>query len=96
MGDTRTHVGMHVHHSHARARRRGGRVLLGHEMGLGKTPMAITIVSHCIASGQAPVLIVAPPVRERGTTGYGRYGGLRQLRQCHAAQSSWLRQGCAR
>ena len=40
----------------------GGRVLLGHEMGLGKTPMAITIARHCMACGDGRVLIVAPPV----------------------------------
>ena len=41
---------------------RGGRVLLGHEMGLGKTPMAISIAAHCLAAGKGPVLVVAPPV----------------------------------
>ena len=41
---------------------RGGRVLLGHEMGLGKTPMAITIARHCMALGEGCVLVVAPPV----------------------------------
>lgn len=39
---------------------RGGRGLLGHEMGLGKTPMALAIVAHFMA--EAPVLVVAPPV----------------------------------
>ena len=37
-------------------------MLLGHEMGLGKTPMAITIARHCITSGEGCVLVVAPPV----------------------------------
>ena len=41
---------------------RGVRVILGHEMGLGKTPMAITIVAHCLKAGKGPVLVVAPPV----------------------------------
>ena len=41
---------------------RGVRVLLGHEMGLGKTPMAIAIAAHCLVEGNGPVLIVAPPV----------------------------------
>ena len=41
---------------------RGVRVLLGHEMGLGKTPMAIAIAAHCLMAGKGPVLIVAPPV----------------------------------
>ena len=27
---------------------RGGRVLLGHEMGLGKTPMAIAVAAHSV------------------------------------------------
>ena len=40
----------------------GGRVLLGHEMGLGKTPMAIAIARHCMGLGRGPVLVVAPPV----------------------------------
>ena len=40
--------------------RRGGRGLLGHEMGLGKTPMALAIVAHFIS--EAPILIVAPTV----------------------------------
>lgn len=37
-------------------------MLLGHEMGLGKTPMAITIAAHCLLAGNGPVLVVAPPV----------------------------------
>ena len=42
---------------------RGGRVLLGHEMGLGKTPMAIIIAAHCQReSGNGQILVVAPPV----------------------------------
>ena len=39
---------------------RGGRGLLGHEMGLGKTPMALAIVAHFLS--EAPVLIVAPSI----------------------------------
>ena len=42
-------------------------MLLGHEMGLGKTPMAIAIAAHCIAADAGggagcKVLVVAPPV----------------------------------
>ena len=40
---------------------RGGKVLLGHEMGLGKTPIALTICSHFLRT-EGPVLVVAPPV----------------------------------
>ena len=39
---------------------RGGRGLLAHEMGLGKTPMALGVVAHF--SAEFPVLIVAPTV----------------------------------
>ncbi|KAL1528809.1 hypothetical protein AB1Y20_010133 [Prymnesium parvum] len=40
---------------------RGGRVLLGHEMGLGKTPIAVTVCAHYVHA-EGPVLVVAPPV----------------------------------
>ena len=40
---------------------RGGRVLLGHEMGLGKTAMALSIVAHFLPA-DGPALIIAPPV----------------------------------
>jgi SNF2 family DNA or RNA helicase len=39
---------------------RGGRGLLAHEMGLGKTPMALSVVAHFL--DETPVLFVAPPV----------------------------------
>jgi SWI/SNF-related matrix-associated actin-dependent regulator 1 of chromatin subfamily A len=42
--------------------RRDGRILLGHEMGLGKTLMALTLCAHYEALGEGPVLVVAPPV----------------------------------
>ena len=37
---------------------RGGRALFGHEMGLGKTAMAIVLASHY----DLPALVVAPPI----------------------------------